>query len=378
MRSKSLSLLIGLFLIASVTLLAQNKLQTDTTELGRISSVKGDVFFQDSEKAEINLAVLKRDILSTRKGRIEVDLGQGNYVWLDKKTIVAFTAPQQESILLTIWQGTICLRVGTKVIEVQTLRQKPLRPEIGFYQIDVKDDELEIDRNPRPADPFSVWASRRKGYLDRLDRQRYLSEQAEQADADYGYGNYYGGWSYGPYYPYVGLPWSFYLPWFWLNPYHYLGLYPWGWGYGYYGDYYGGYYGGYGYGYDPYYSRDSRGQTVVSKKRLKKRTSQNLGVNQAQKSTKAVATTTRLTRLSKTGQIESTRSRNTKNTIKKYSSRIRSSIRSSSRSVVERNQYSKSSSRYIRSRSSYSPGSRSARISSQSTSSSRSSGKIRR
>lgn len=320
---KFLSILIGLFFIVSIALVAQDKFQTDAIELGRISSIKGKVFFQD-ELAEINMAVLEKDILTIRKGRVEIDLGQRNYVWLDKNTIVAFTAPQEESILLTILQGSICLRVGSKVIEVKALRQEPLRPEIGFYQIDVKHDKLKIDRDPRPSDPFISWSYKRKNALDRVARQKYLPEQA---DADY---RYYDNYNY-----YDGYPPFWYSPWG-LYPYLYPYWYPYR--YSYWGFlspfYYDPYYGGYDRNYyndgNRNYYNDSRGRTVIHKNQLKKRNvSDNFTlsrsiINQNESQLKRnTSASERLSRVSKTGQVKIYQSRISKrqsgNTVKKNS-----------------------------------------------------------
>ena len=107
MHKKTLALLIGLFLIAPF-LISQ-----ETSEpIAYISCVEGKVLFQGFEQAELNIPVLERDELTTEKGRVEVDLGNGNFLRLDHDTRVVFAVLEQESILLHIWNGKVYLRIN--------------------------------------------------------------------------------------------------------------------------------------------------------------------------------------------------------------------------------------------------------------------------
>jgi hypothetical protein len=240
-----------LFLVPAL-LLAQAKPAPDRVEpTAWITHVEGRVFFQNFEKAEADRAVYPGDELNTQKGRIEVEIGEGNWIRLDQHTRVVFTDIQKDSAKLSLWEGSIYLRLKNQAVEVRSPKEEHLFQDKGLVRIDIDQNEAKIIKNPRVADDFDGWNRSREEELASSESEsgRYRSPW------------FFGGvfspfwpWSpfdwYGGFYPY----WSAWRPFMWScfwpswyfgwNPFWYAN--PWFFGYG---SYYGGFYaGGYGRG----------------------------------------------------------------------------------------------------------------------------------
>jgi hypothetical protein len=115
--------------------------QSDTyydRSYARMSYVQGDVFVQRAqnqgfEKGEINLVVVQGDKLGSRSGRLEIQLGQRNYLRLDNDTqidLVNLPGRDGDPTKLHILAGGLYLRLYSldrpKNFEVHT-------PDGSFY-----------------------------------------------------------------------------------------------------------------------------------------------------------------------------------------------------------------------------------------------------
>jgi hypothetical protein len=217
-------LIVGLFLITPTMLLAQGKPQADTRETASdITYVEGEVFFQNFERAEADMAIKQGDELFTEQGRVEVYLGRGNWLRLDQHTRVVFTSLQRESIKLSVGQGSIYLHLENKVVEVRT-PQENFYPERGIYRLDVEKNKAEIYENPRIVDRFDSWSSSRDEELSYPEDEPYY----DRWWYSYGWRPYlYGNWWWSPYwywpYGYAGWDpmWDYYPYYYYRYPYYY-------------------------------------------------------------------------------------------------------------------------------------------------------------
>lgn len=88
---RSLILCVAALALVPALLLAQAQPVSDGADAAAwITRVEGRVVFQNFEKAEANMAVKPGDELNTQKGRIEVEIGDGNWIRLDQHTRVVF------------------------------------------------------------------------------------------------------------------------------------------------------------------------------------------------------------------------------------------------------------------------------------------------
>ena len=239
-----------------------------------ITQVEGRVFFQNFEKAEADMAVKPGDELNTQKGRIEVELGDGNWIRLDRNTRVVFTDIQKGSATLSLWEGSLYLNLKNQAVKVRTAQEEHVFQDKGQVRIDAGPNGTKILNNPKPADnpagadDFDSWSR---------GRDEALSSMVSSNDREAGpyrspwfysgafspfwpwspfdwYGGFYPYWSsWGPYaWSYYSWP-SWYFGW---NPFWYGN--PWSYGYG---SYFGGYYArAYGRG-----GRDNRGGRPVER-----------------------------------------------------------------------------------------------------------------
>ena len=286
MNRRLLTALLAIALLSIPGLvLAQEKSEADASgAAGFITSIEGAVFFQNLEKAGLRMAVKQGDELSTLKGRVEIDLGDGNWVRLDRDTRVAFTELQKNAATLSVWQGSVCLQIQDQTIQVRSPQETNAFQQ-GFYRIDVERDKTRVFENPRVVDGFDSWSRNRE---EQTAFQEYGRIPYGRPDHD-GYSQYrdsYGGWAgwtFSPMWPFSVYDWylgsypywspfwyrsAFFWPsyswptwYFGWNPYWsfggwYDGFYPYG-GFGYYGLGAGFYGYGYGYGRSGYY-RDGR------------------------------------------------------------------------------------------------------------------------
>jgi hypothetical protein len=239
-------------------LLGQEKPASDRVEAAAwITHVEGRAFFQNFEKAEADMAVKPGDELNTQKGRVEIEVGQGNWIRLDYNTRVVFTDIQKDSATLSLWEGSLYLHLKDQAVRVRSAQEEHLFQDKELVRIDVDQNKTKIFKNPRVVDDFDGWSR---------------SRDEELASNEPGAGRYRSPWFYGgafsPFWP--GSPfdwyggfypyWSSWSPFMWSyyswpswyfgwNPFWYGN--PWAYGYG---SYFGGFYGGaYGRGF-----RDNR------------------------------------------------------------------------------------------------------------------------
>ena len=257
---RSLITCFAMLALVPLFLAAQAKPAPDSVEAAAwITHVEGRVFFQNFEKAEVDMAVKPGDELNTQKGRIEIELGEGNWVRLDQNTRVVFTDIQKDSATLSLWEGSLYLHLNNQAVKVRSAQEEHVFQDKGPIRIDADRNKTNIVNNPKVADnpvvadDFDGWSRSRDEALASSEPEagRYRSPW------------FYGGafspfwpWSpfdwYGGFYPY----WSSWSPFLWSyyswpswyfgwNPFWYGN--PWSYGYGsYFGGFYGGAYGRYG------------------------------------------------------------------------------------------------------------------------------------
>jgi hypothetical protein len=261
----------------------------------RMSYVQGDVYVQRAqnqgyEQGQINLVVVEGDKLGTKSGRLEVQLGRGNYLRLDAGSQVDMaglpTADGQPT-KLHILAGSAYIRVASmdleKNFEIHTPDGSFYVLKEGLYRVDVRasgetgfrvyegaaegagqDGSIVIEEgqsvsaadgrfSSSPAslvaqrDDFSAWNDTRDAVFARRSTSNYLP--ADYADYETELDSY-GSWvdesdygnvwvprgvdaSWRPYsngrwvwYPIIGWTWVSNDPWGW-STYHYG---RWGWG----------------------------------------------------------------------------------------------------------------------------------------------------
>ena len=118
----------------------------------RMSFVQGDVFVQRAqnqgyEKGEINLVVVQGDKLGSRSGRLEIQLGQRNYLRLDNDTqidLVNLPGHDGDPTKLHVLAGSVFLRIYSldrpKNFEVHTPDGSFYVLTAGQYRIDVREN----------------------------------------------------------------------------------------------------------------------------------------------------------------------------------------------------------------------------------------------
>jgi hypothetical protein len=118
----------------------------------RMSFVQGDVFVQRAqnqgfEKGEINLVVVQGDKLGSRSGRLEIQLGQRNYLRLDNDTqidLVNLPGRDGDPTKLHVLAGSVFLRIYSldrpKNFEIHTPDGSFYVLTAGLYRIDVREN----------------------------------------------------------------------------------------------------------------------------------------------------------------------------------------------------------------------------------------------
>ncbi|MGA2586884.1 MAG: hypothetical protein ABSF88_07665 [Candidatus Aminicenantales bacterium] len=229
-------------------LLGQEKPASDRVEAAAwITHVEGRAFFQNFEKAEADMAVKPGDELNTQKGRVEIEIGEGNWIRLDYNTRVVFTDIQKDSATLSLWEGSLYLHLKDQAVKVRSAQEEDLFQDKGLVRIDIDQNKTKIFKNPRVVDDFDGWSRSRDEALTSSEPEagRYRSPW------------FYGGafspfWPgspldlYGGFYPYWSY-WNSYLWSYYSWPSWYFGWNPFWFGnpgfYGY-GSYFGGFYAG--------------------------------------------------------------------------------------------------------------------------------------
>jgi len=231
----------ALLALVPALLLAQTKAAPESTETGAwITHVEGRVFFQNFEKAEADMAVNPGDEINTQKGRIEIELGEGNWVRLDQHTRLVFTDIRKDSATLSLWEGSVYLHLNNQAVKVRSPKDEKLFQEKGLVRIDCDQNETKFVKNPQVADDFAEWNQRRE------EEQAASVSIAGRYASPWVFGGAFspfGFWSpldwYGCLYPYWSawgpFMWSYYWPswYFGWNPFFYgdswffgMGRYP--------------------------------------------------------------------------------------------------------------------------------------------------------
>jgi len=229
----------------------------------RMSHVQGDVYVQRAqnqgfEQGEVNLVLVGGDKIGTRAGRLEVQLGRGNYLRLDNDTqldLVGLPGRDGDPTKIHVLSGSIFLRVQRldreKNFEIHTPDASFYVLNEGLYRIDVRENrETEFSACSGTAeaageegsvvvrerqrisaangkivseplsmaarnDDFGAWNEGRDGTHARSVSQSYLP--ADYADYESELSDY-GSWSYEPEYGNVWVPRVAYSDW---RPYSY-------------------------------------------------------------------------------------------------------------------------------------------------------------
>jgi len=251
-KFRLLSVLIALALLPAVlaaqgsTIVLKKKPETSAAW---INHVEGRAFFQDFEKVERDEAVQPGDEINTQNGRVEIELGEGNWIRIDHNTRVVFTDIQKNSAMLSLWEGSLYLNLKSAAVKVRSAQEEHLFQDKGLVRIDVDKNGTQIFKNPRVADSFDGWSQGRDEELAR-NESGYPAWRAPL----------FGGWGFSPFWPwsaydwYMGFHplWPYYDPFLWSYyawPSWYFGWNPyWAWNSWYFGGYpFYGYYSGFGY-----------------------------------------------------------------------------------------------------------------------------------
>lgn len=253
--------------------------------IARISFLTGETYIQRAseigfEEGVINMPLTEGDRIGTTEGRAEIDLGQSNYLRLDKNTkvdLLRLPSLEDNLIQIQIWSGNVYLSIMNlemeKDIEVHTPDMSVYVLDIGLFRIDVRpsaETELFVFSGlveaagesgsslikdgkrieaaqgyftSRPTsflavanDSFDRWSEDRDGQIRKHLAQSYLPEDLRDYEYElYGYGYWVNiipyGWVWVPnpmesaWRPYYYGRWMW-LPicgWTWL-PYE-----SWGW-----------------------------------------------------------------------------------------------------------------------------------------------------
>ncbi len=256
----------------------------------RISKIDGSAAYEpagevDWEELTINLPLLSGDrIFSHVDSRIEVDLGQANFLRLGEQTDVSFARLEEKESTLELHSGSMILRINRDHrFRIQTPDGVVSVKRDGLYRIDTSEDrptEVVVRKGSADIDSASgrarvdsgermVLAAGPSGklevtygyYEDGLDNWSDRRDASYVSSASVAYvGNtyypgvwdldYYGTWDYYPgygrvwiprvsvgwvpfrhgrwtYLPHYGYTWVSYDPWGWL-PYHYGNWMYWG------------------------------------------------------------------------------------------------------------------------------------------------------
>lgn len=211
-----LSLLIGLFLITPFLtaeggkkLNKSNAVEQIAEPIGYITYVKGEVAFQNFQRAEVDMLIPEGYELKTQRGKAEVYLGNGNFVRLNRNTSVVFITLEEGSVLLGLWNGSIYVSMNSGIVEVRTRHNESFVFINGMHRLDVGKKSTKDFKGERPIDRFASWNNSREKEINRsitVTEIRHLP---------YGLYDYYGwrwrGFWYGLYWwgPYsISLFWS--------------------------------------------------------------------------------------------------------------------------------------------------------------------------
>ncbi|MGD0782956.1 MAG: FecR family protein, partial [Candidatus Aminicenantales bacterium] len=172
----------------------------------RMSYVQGDVYVQRAqdlgyEKGEINLVVVQGDKIGSRTGRLEIQLGRGNYLRLDNDTqvdLVNLPGRDGDPTKLHVLAGSVFLRVQAldreKNFEIHTPDASLYLLAAGSYRVDVRENrETEFSVLSGSAEAAGEEGSVSLGDGQRIGAAngRFTSEAVSLP----GRGDDFGGWS---------------------------------------------------------------------------------------------------------------------------------------------------------------------------------------
>jgi hypothetical protein len=169
----------------------------------RISYIQGAAMVQRGfdmgfEDASVNLPLVDGDRIITQNGRIEIDLGEGNFIRLDNETKIEIDR-KNDNVKVKLWSGSIYLDInnfigeGTIVIGFPQGEVVPLKK--GTYRIDFYNNLGKVIVRNGVAEVFTDEGSRyvRRSQNISLEDGRFTSR------ASYYYNDYddeFDKWNY--------------------------------------------------------------------------------------------------------------------------------------------------------------------------------------
>jgi len=250
-KFRLLTVLLAVALLAPV-LAAQNTVvmkEKAVTPAAWINFVEGKVFFQDFEKVERDKAVNPGDEINTQNGRVEIELGEGNWVRLDHNTRVVFNDIQKNAATLSVWEGSLYLNLNGAAVTVRSAQEEHLFQDKGLVRIDVDKNGTQIFNNPRVADNFDGWSR---------GRDEEMAKNSSGEPYPYYRAPLFGGWAFSPFWPWSGYDWymGFHSFWPYYDPFlwSYYAWPSWYFGWNPYSAWNSWYFGGFGYPFYGYYS----------------------------------------------------------------------------------------------------------------------------
>lgn len=281
---KKMAVFFSALLIFLSPLSAEEQEYTNNS-FARLSFLTGNAYIQRAadlgmEEAVVNIPITEGDRLGTTDGRVEIYLGNGNYIRLDKETKIDIMNLPKKGYELTrirIWAGNVYFHVTAleeeKNIEIHTSDVSVYVLDVGLYRIDVREDReteifvyegmveaagesgsvlvkdeqrLEISNarfTSRPSrfmasaeDSFDRWSANRVSQVRKHMAKSYLPEELEDFENELAT---HGDWVHTSAYGYVWVPggvdtsWRpyYYGRWLWipLSGWTWLPYEPWGW-----------------------------------------------------------------------------------------------------------------------------------------------------
>jgi len=274
-----------IILLFSLSTLGAEETTYTNNSFARLSYITGNSYIQRAseltyEEGVVNMPISEGDRVGTTDGRVEIYLGKGNYLRLDKNTKLDFLSlPKKGNDLVhvRVWSGNVYLSVDTlekeKTIEIHSSDVSTYILNVGLYRFDVRENaETEIfvfkglveaagesgsvlikeaqrleaingHFTSRPTrflavadDSFDRWSEDRESEIRKHLAKTYLPEELEDFENELAA---YGEWTYVP--PYgnvwvpggVGVTWRPYYNgrWIWtpLAGWTWLPYEPWGW-----------------------------------------------------------------------------------------------------------------------------------------------------
>lgn len=227
-KKRFLSFLLGLFLIGSMSLLAQefeenfNTAKT-MTEPPWISYVQGNANL-GQEEAIVNLPISEYDILKTANGWVEASLTKGSYLWLGENTEIEFTYIEEGLVKIQLKSGVIYIQGKGTTVEVQAEQRgfSFTNTEGKAYRIEIRGNRVEGPHSLRFIDDFDNFVDERIEKINCSVGQGYLPDQLNEYQDELAE---HGSWKYyRPYGRYVWIPrvaygWRPYLDgtWIWFS-----------------------------------------------------------------------------------------------------------------------------------------------------------------